>query len=131
MQFTIEIDRIHIVRYFYILALVLSSCDGRQDEISGPLEESKNIPACIKNKIAELESAPARNPPASIWQYWYKFQTVYYIPPFCCDIKSELFDSDCNLICNPDGGFGGGGDDKCPDFLEYRTHERLIWEDSR
>jgi hypothetical protein len=90
-----------------------------------------NIPSCIKQKIKEIQSEKVRNPPGSIWQYEYNGQTVYYIPQYCCDFPSQLFDSNCNLICNPDGGFSGKGDGKCPDFFANRKNEKLVWKDDR
>lgn len=78
-----------------------------------------------------METAPVRNPPGSVWQYEYKGQSVYYIPAYCCDIPSQLLDSNCNQICSPDGGYTGAGDGKCADFFELRKNEKLIWQDSR
>jgi hypothetical protein len=78
-----------------------------------------------------MKADPVTNPPRGVWRYSYQGQTVYYIPPMCCDIPSQLFDSDCNFICNPDGGIAGGGDGKCSDFFTTRTGEQLIWQDDR
>ena len=47
-----------------------------------------------------------------------------------CDQFNYLYDSDCNIICAPDGGFIGTGDGKCPDFIEP-IKKTLIWEDLR
>ena len=77
-----------------------------------------------------LESEVA-NPPATVWQYEYKDQLVYFIPPQCCDVPSRLLDKNCNSVCSPDGGLTGKGDGKCPDFFEQRTNEKLIWRDDR
>ncbi|RZK59368.1 MAG: hypothetical protein EOO91_05460 [Pedobacter sp.] len=82
-------------------------------------------------KIQKLKNENVANPPASVWQYEYNGQTVYFIPQKCCDIPSALYDSNCNLICSPDGGFTGKGDGKCKDFFEKRTKEKLIWKDDR
>ena len=91
----------------------------------------KDIPACVKNVIEKIKSQNVRNPPASVWQYDYDGKTVFYIPPYCCDELSRLIDTDCNPICSPDGGIGGAGDGKCPDFFSKRTNEKQIWQDSR
>jgi len=71
------------------------------------------------------------NPPASITQYEYKGQAVYYIPPRCCDITSTLYDADGNIVGHPDGGITGQGDGRVPDFFDERTNEKAIWVDSR
>ena len=91
------------------------------------LEE--DAPRCIKREIRKILEEPVRRPPAEMWRYEYKGKTVYYVPPSCCDRMSVLFDSDCNIICNPDGGFHGGGDGTCLDFSSLRTNGTLIWKD--
>jgi hypothetical protein len=106
-----------------ILISVLGSC-----EKSGL---PSDIPACILQKINEIQADEVRNPPASVWQYEYNQKTVYYIPAYCCDIQSQLLDENCNLICSPDGGLTGKGDGKCPDFFTNRKNEKLIWQDER
>jgi hypothetical protein len=101
--------------------LIQGSCDKTET----------GTPACISNKIAQMQQDPVRNPPGSVTQYLYNGQTVYYITADCCDQYNELYDSKCNLICAPDGGFTGQGDGRCPDFFTNRTNEKLIWQDSR
>lgn len=96
-----------------------------------PQNPLPSTPLCIQQKIKAMQSEPVRNPPASIWQYEYQGQLVYYIPPPCCDFYSQLFDSECNLICAPDGGITGKGDGKCPDFSKLAKNPKLIWEDKR
>ncbi|MBK7884687.1 MAG: hypothetical protein IPJ81_13565 [Chitinophagaceae bacterium] len=71
------------------------------------------------------------NPPRSIYQYTYNNATVYYVPAKCCDFFSDLYDSKCNIIAHPDGGFTGRGDGTAKDFFEKRTNEKLIWRDER
>jgi hypothetical protein len=92
---------------------------------------TKGSPPCIERKIQEMANAPVANPPARVYSYRYKGQTVYYIPAKCCDIPSLLVDAQCNTICSPDGGLSGQGDGRCPDFFNSRTEETLIWEDPR
>lgn len=89
------------------------------------------IPGWVNQLIAEFQSEPVGNPPQSIWSYEYNGQTVYYIPPQCCDQFSILYDSTGYIICAPDGGFTGRGDGQCPDFFQERKNECLIWQDSR
>jgi hypothetical protein len=104
------------------LALLLSLPQCRKEN---------SVPSCIEKVINKIKSENVRNPPGSVWQYEYNDQTVYYIPPYCCDVPSQLFDENCNLICNPDGGFFGGGDGKCTDFFIKRKNGKLIWQDDR
>ena len=95
---------------------------------SGPQGQ---IPDWLTELIRKLESAPVADPPASITEYEYKGSTVYFLPQRCCDIWSELYDSEGNLVGHPDGGITGQGDGRVPDFFEERKNERRIWADSR
>ncbi len=88
-------------------------------------------PGWLATRIAELEAEPVANPPAMITRYEYRGQLVYYLPPRCCDIPSELYDTTGAVICGPDGGFTGKGDGRCPDFFTERKDEKLIWRDQR
>jgi hypothetical protein len=111
---------------FCIIAL-LGACQKNNDCNNLPA----NTPLCLNEQINQLKSKPATNPAATVWQYEYNGQTVYYIPPSCCDVMSQLYDNNCNLICNPDGGITGAGDGKCSDFFNKRKNEKLIWKDDR
>lgn len=91
----------------------------------------QDIPHCIRQEIIRIHADKLRNPPGSVWQYEYNHAIVYYIPSYCCDIPGRLLDSNCRLICSPDGGYTGKGDGKCPDFFEKRTNGKLIWQDTR
>lgn len=106
-----------------VMALLVNSCN--KEKIA------KDTPDCIKREIAKIQSEEVRNPPASVWEYQYNGKTVYYIPSYCCDMFSQLFDDHCNLICSPDGGITGGGDGQCTDFFDKRKHEKLVWQDGR
>lgn len=114
-----------------IIILVLSVITMLYFNSCEKLDVPSYTPSCIKRKIRQIKSDKVRNPPASVWQYDYNGQTVYYFPAFCCDIPGELYDNNCNLICNPDGGITGIGDSKCSDFFSNRTNEKLIWQDDR
>jgi hypothetical protein len=105
-----------------VLVIVAAGC--------APSSQVEN-PPWVDQLIRNTQNEPAGNPPQSIWRYDYNGQTVYYIPPQCCDQYSQLLDAGGKVICAPDGGFTGQGDGRCPDFLEKRTNEELIWKDSR
>ena len=89
------------------------------------------IPGWLTDLVQRLESEPVASPPASITQYEFKGQTVYFLPQRCCDIFSNLYDADGNMIGHPDGGFAGQGDGRVPDFFEERNNQRVIWQDRR
>ena len=107
---------------FAVLFAAIGGCAARADQ---------EWPPFVTELIARFEAAPKSDPPASIWRYSYKGRVVFYVPPSCCDVPSELYDNDGNLICGPDGGFSGDGDGKCPDFFKLRTDELRVWSDSR
>jgi hypothetical protein len=114
----------HTMVYFLlVLFFTLPSC--KKNDIP------KDTPTCILNEIEKIKSELVRNPPASVWRYDYNGQIVFYIPPRCCDIPSQLLDSDCKQICSPDGGFSGLGDGRCTDFSKTKTNQTLIWQDNR
>jgi hypothetical protein len=81
--------------------------------------------------IHSLESQPVANPPAFIARYDYGGRVVYYLPPRCCDIPSNVYSADGTIICNADGGLTGKGDGRCPDFLSTRKNETIVWRDPR
>ena len=87
--------------------------------------------AWLRDLIRRLESEPVANPPVLIAQYEYHGQTVYYLPPRCCDIFSDLYDATGVIIGHPDGGIIGQGDGRVPDFLEVRENENVVWRDQR
>jgi Tol biopolymer transport system component len=107
---------------FVILIILMAGCF--------PSIQPEN-PSWLDELIKKYQSEPVGNPPQSVWRYDYNGQMVYYIPPQCCDQYSALLDENGKFICAPDGGFTGKGDSRCPDFIENRTNEELIWEDSR
>ena len=88
-------------------------------------------PRWLTGLIRKMEKEPVADPPASVIQYQYKGRTVYYVPPRCCDIFSDLYDADGNIIGHPDGGITGQGDGRVPDFFQERSDGGQVWEDAR
>lgn len=89
------------------------------------------LPPWLTSLTDELKTAPIANPPARIIEYQYQGTTVYYVPPKCCDIMGVLYDLEGHVLCHPDGGITGKGDNQCPDFHQTKTQELLIWQDKR
>lgn len=106
------------ISWFYIIFsfFLFSGCEK--------LDVPKDTPACIKSKIRNAEKHNIE----SIYEYTYNGKTVYLINANCCDWQNELYDDNCNLLCAPTGGIGGGGDGQCPDFAQNKTNEKLIWQ---
>jgi len=81
--------------------------------------------------IAEFKNDLNSNPLHSIYQYDYKGDTVYYVPPQCCDQYSTLYNACGKVICAPDGGITGTGDGTCSDFITARQNKTVIFKQSR
>lgn len=71
---------------------------------------------------------PSEGSPQSITRYHYKGQTVYYMVAPCCDKFNIAFDSACNILGYPDGGYTGRGDGKMPDFHKEATNGKVVWK---
>lgn len=110
---------------FFLFIMLAKQCSG------GAALSEKEIPECVQKKVENLQEEMVRNPPAYVASYQYKGRKVYYIPPAAGDQMSELYTADCELICRPEGGIIGRGDGRCPDFLEERSEEEIIWKDER
>jgi len=99
-------------------------------ENSSPTEPT-TAPSWLQTLIDQIQREAVTSPPTAIYSYRYRAETVYYRPSRCCDVRSVLYDANGLVLCEPDGGIGGGGDGRCPDFLATRSDERLIWRDTR
>ena len=99
---------------------VFSSCE----------KEDIDAPSRILDKVNEIQNEEVRNPPAQVWKWVADGEVYYYITSDCCDQFNYLYDSDCYLVCAPDGGITGDGDGQCPEFTGV-VEKTLIWEDTR
>jgi hypothetical protein len=113
-------------RWLWIVPLLAVNCRESSTAI-----RPEATPAWLTQLILQLEATPVANPPARIVQYRYQGATVYYLPPRCCDIPSNLYSLAGDMICHPDGGFSGAGDARCPDFFAQAQFVREMWRDSR
>lgn len=109
--------------YLLIPGLFLACSSSRQS--GTPV--GNELPACITDKIKRMDSLPEENAGRKLYRYRFEGKTVYYLTGPCCDQFSELFDSTCQLLGHPDGGFTGRGDGSLPGFKEQATEEQLIW----
>jgi len=109
-----------------LIVVVFASCATSKNQ-RGPATSS----LCIAQLIKTFKDAPQQNPPRSIYRYFYKNKTVFYVTPLCCDQFSDLYDENCKLLGHPDGGFTGKGDGLFIDFDEAKSAEKLIWKDDR
>jgi hypothetical protein len=94
--------------------------------------KNKNrLPPCVQQKIDQIKAQPKWNPPAEVNEYTYEGRQVFLFTSDCCDRYIELFDSNCNYLCAPSGGYTGRGDNKCSKFYDEAEHVRLVWKDGR
>jgi len=119
--------RLQVIKQIGLVLIVvgLAAC-GTQ-----PAGQQPQVPAAVTALIEDLKSHPVANPPAYVASYEYAGQVVYYVPPRCCDIFGNLYDSQGQLICHLDGGIAGHGDGRCPGFLDQRKNETILWRDTR
>ena len=108
----------------FVLALGVACSDSMPNEPQGH-------PAWLDSLIAQIQSEPVTAPPTAIYSYRYQGETVYLRTSRCCDLRSVLYDAEGSVVCEPEGGVDGVGDRRCPDFLQTRTEERLIFQDPR
>ncbi len=104
-------------KFFFIFLAGISlfnSC-SKDHEIKTPI--------CIREKIISSNGSHANQ----IWVFQYHKSKVFYVLSDCCDQYNELYDSECNYLCSPDGGFTGRGDGKCPDFGKEKKNGVRIW----
>ena len=130
----------NIATFITVLVLSISACAQKPAESS----KAENISAkldttlpWLQAKIWEYQSWQVSNPPRSVIKTTFEGKPVYYVPPVCCDIPSELYAEDGTLMCYPSGGFTGAGDLKCPKFrIEYSDNIKdnktsIVWLDKR
>jgi hypothetical protein len=110
---------------FWILCILCASCAEKTPVAPEPTQE------WLKALILNFEMQPVANPPVSITRYEYQSEVVYFVPPRCCDIWSDLYRADGRTLCHPNGGLTGRGDERCPDFLTERKNAKIIWQDPR
>jgi hypothetical protein len=118
-----------------VAMIMLTACSPQAasgtDVGEPPTAKTDTHPAWIKSLISEYESQPIANPQREIIRYKFDGKIVYYVPPICCDIPSQLFTDEGKLMCYPDGGFTGRGDERCPTFHKLKTDEQRVWKDPR
>ncbi|MBB5020149.1 hypothetical protein HNQ59_003463 [Chitinivorax tropicus] len=99
--------------------------------LAGSATATDTPPTWLRDKIRQFETEPVTNPPRQVIKSQYRGKTVYYVPAVCCDRFSELYDSNGQTLCSPDGGIVGDGDGRCPDFKRQSPSNQMIWQDSR
>lgn len=123
------------MKYFLILMvfpfLSASECGKKKnktDAANQQNERTDSIPACVRQIIDEATNEEPSNAPVRVDEYLYNEKTVYLVTAHCCDQYNMLYDTLCQPLCAPSGGFTGRGDGKCADFSNTAKHIKLIWK---
>lgn len=111
-----------IITVIFCMAAFISCAVNKSTRRNG------QMPSCLTTKIKVISENPDEGSPLSITRYRYNNQTVYYFVSACCDKYNIVYDSACNILGYPDGGFTGKGDGKMLDFKKEATDGELIWK---
>ena len=111
-----------IITLLLLFAATFQSCE--------PLNLEIDVPSCIEREIRQMKRDPVTNPPAAVYQWETEGKIYYYITSDCCDQYNWLYDTSCDVVCAPDGGFTGMGDGNCPQWTGTIS-QKLVWRDSR
>ncbi|MEO1803217.1 MAG: hypothetical protein AAFU33_00325 [Bacteroidota bacterium] len=114
-------------RWMLLFVWALSGVSGCQSSLTLP----EGLPSCMRTRMGQILAEDPWEPTARIYEVTYQHQQAFFIPSHCCDIPSELYMPDCQLLCFPDGGLHGQGDGKCMDFEFQPDQAKLIWQDNR
>lgn len=114
----------------FILFFILSfffSCNSSKSLVSTS-EDATKMPGCLREIIKTLSEDLSEGVPLSVTQFNYQHKNVYYMVAPCCDKYNIVYDSGCNILGYPDGGFTGKGDGKMLNFEKEATDPKVIWE---
>lgn len=104
-----------------ILAVtLLSSCHEQLNLV-------EDVPRCVEKEINDRLAANSSKSVLAVYRIVAGGETYYYFVADCCDQINELYDTDCNYVCAPDGGITGAGDGNCPGIFDDAA-STLIWE---
>jgi hypothetical protein len=78
-----------------------------------------------------MAAEPPANPPVTVTAYRWRSDTVYCVPPSCCDVYGTAYDQRGTILCHPDGGITGDGDGRCPEFSSEAERLWVVWSDKR
>ncbi len=111
-----------------LFIFILTSCSTNKKLKAVKIMPAETVmPACLQTLINGMAAAP-NGSPQSVTSYSYKNQTVYYLVSPCCDKYNVVYDSACNVLGYPDGGFTGKGDGKMNDFKNEASVGKIVWQ---
>lgn len=122
---TVRVNRLLRPNLSLLMCLALSAAG------CGPAGTGEREPEWLQSRIREMRAEADPSVPAYVARAEYRGATVYYTSPTTPDGLGCLYDTTGTLLCHPDGGMDGRGDEACPDFFATRTNVREIWRARR
>ena len=118
---------IKLLTIAFLFPLLISCTSNKKLKTVNETTPAKGMPACIESIINSM-SSETNGSPQSVTRYTFNNQTVYYLVSPCCDKYNIVYDSACNTLGYPDGGFTGKGDGKMSDFKTDATNGKIVWK---
>ncbi len=115
-----------IITAILFIPLMMSCTANKKIQTVNEATSENAVPACLRSIINSMAAEP-NGSPQSVSRYNYKNQTVYYLVSPCCDKYNIVYDSACNILGYPDGGFTGKGDGKMTDFTNEASNKKIVW----
>ena len=124
-----------------IIALVIAACGSNKQAATNnissgadggaagyPATPQNGVPPCILKMIDSAKASKDGLGITEIRRYLYNGAKVYLVGAPCCDQFNPVYDSACNYLFAPSGGFTGKGDRSHPDFFTEAKEDSLIWK---
>ncbi len=108
------------------ISWMMSCSTNKKMQTPNETTSGNAMPACLQSIINTMAAEP-NGSPQTVSRFNYKNQTVYYLVSPCCDKYNIVYDSACNILGYPDGGYSGKGDGKMADFYNEASGKQIIW----
>jgi hypothetical protein len=105
-----------------IIPFLLFSC-------SNDVEVKQSYPKCLQLEVDRILESSPQSPRATIELYTYQNENVYVVNTNFADYQTNVYNSQCQLICTI-GGIDGNENDTCVDWENAEFIETL-WTDER
>lgn len=104
--------------------------NGNKQEVIGKVA-NKGIPPCIQKMIDSTKKLDPGLQIMEIRRFKWNGAMVYLVAAPCCDQFNVAYDSACNYLFAPSGGFTGQGDRSNPNFFSEAKEDSLIWRQGK
>jgi hypothetical protein len=135
------VNQLHMKRLSARLLIIaigfggLAACKSSRQTAASNVEElageslptTSKTPPCILKMIDSTKKLEPSLQLTEITRYKYNGATVYLVGAPCCDQFNVVYDSACNYLFAPSGGFTGKGDRNNTDFFIVAKQDSVIW----